>query len=251
MMEDFKERLRKLKGRFSGRRCFIMGNGPSLNRMDLGLLEREQVWGANRCFLLFDRVSWRPAFYTAMDPLAIQNSRERISGMIREFPRTRFFFPIAARDNGWLDSADNVYFYREEPGAGFSLDAARGVAQVHTVTAASLQLAAFLGFNPIYLIGCDLSYAAAAGLPQGTVEGFKFDETGDTDHFHPNYLNGGDIWRVPEVEGMLEDYRLAHRALDSVGVAVYNATIGGRLEEFPRTEYPSLFWQENITSYGR
>lgn len=225
-MEDLEERLLGLKGRWAGQRCFIMGNGPSLNRMDLGLLEREQVWGANRCFLLFDRVGWRPTFYTAMDPLAIQNSRQRINQMIHELPETRFFFPITACHNGWVEAADNVYFYREEPRAGFSLDAARGLAQVRTVTAASLQLAAFLGFHPIYLIGCDLSYGATATA---------------ADHFHPAYLDGGGSWRVPDVAGMREDYRAARRVLDSTGVAIYNATLGGQLEEFPRVRYASLF----------
>lgn len=225
-MEDVEARLLELKGCCAGRRCFIMGNGPSLNRMDLGLLEREQVWGANRCFLLFDRVSWRPAFYTAMDPRAIQNSLERIRVMIRELAGTRFFFPVAARDEGWLEPADNVSFYRDAPGARFSLDAARGVAPVRTVTAVSLQLAAFLGFNPIYLIGCDLSYAAAPGR---------------SDYFHPDYLRGGTGWRVPDIEGMREDYRAARRTLEAAGVAVYNATLAGRLEEFPRVEYASLF----------
>ncbi|MFP4435160.1 MAG: hypothetical protein ACLFTN_11920, partial [Phycisphaerae bacterium] len=51
------ERLRQLRGRYAGRRCVIQGNGPSLNEMDLEVFADEFVWGSNRAYLLYDRIS--------------------------------------------------------------------------------------------------------------------------------------------------------------------------------------------------
>ena len=65
--EEESRRLQGLHNRFLGKRIFILGNGPSLNRTPLHLLESEYTFITNRAYLLLDRVSWRPTFYTALD----------------------------------------------------------------------------------------------------------------------------------------------------------------------------------------
>ena len=35
------------QGRHAGESCFVMGNGPSLNKMDLDLLDGQVVFGSN------------------------------------------------------------------------------------------------------------------------------------------------------------------------------------------------------------
>lgn len=59
--------LRAMKDRYRGERIFVIGNRPSLNRTPLHLLEDEYTFGVNRICLLFDRISWRPTFYTTVD----------------------------------------------------------------------------------------------------------------------------------------------------------------------------------------
>src|SRR4051812_26387014 len=39
--------LLALRGKFAGKRCFIIGNGPSLRQMDLSPLEHEYTFGLN------------------------------------------------------------------------------------------------------------------------------------------------------------------------------------------------------------
>jgi hypothetical protein len=40
---------------------------------------------------------------------------------------------------------------------------------------------------------------------------------------------------------MLFGYEMVRRVCDALGVQVYNATVGGKLEVFPRVDYDRLF----------
>ena len=133
--------------------------------MDLDLLKNEHVWASNKINLLFDKISWRPGFYVAVDQRVFPDISQEIEMTTAELPDTKFIFPSLFREQKSLQSADNIYWYRETnwdqskiPNSTFTTDASKWVAGVTTVTIAAMQLAVYLGFNPIYLIGCDTSY---------------------------------------------------------------------------------------------
>jgi len=243
-------RLKKIQGDYRGKRCVIMGNGPSLNQMELGLFKNDFVWASNKCYLLFNRISWKPSFYVAVDKRVVPDIRGEINRMILDLNKTIFFFPIHFRINSRLLSASNVYWYREVAMHSdiasqdmITVDASKWVAGVSTVTIAALQLAVYLGFDPIYLIGCDTSYS----IP-GIVEIENNDqnllvsgENDDPNHFDPNYFGKGSKWHAPHAENMILHYKKAKKRCDDLGVKVYNATLGGKLEVFPRVNYLDLF----------
>jgi hypothetical protein len=243
-------RLKKLKGNYRGERCFIMGNGPSLNQMELDLFKNDFIWASNKCYLLFDRICWRPSFYVAVDKRVVPDIREEINGMISELVETAFFFPVQLRIKSKLLSSSNVYWYREvdsHPYVSahdmFTLDASKWVSNVMTVTIAALQLAVYLGFNTIYLIGCDTSYSIPTSV-QFEANNPKLlvsSENDDPNHFDSNYFGKGSKWHAPHAEKMISHYEKAKTICDSIGVKVYNATIGGKLEVFPRVNYKVLF----------
>ncbi len=245
-------RLRQLKGAYQGQRGFIMGNGPSLNKMDLSLLGQEAVWGSNRCYLLFDRIAWRPKFYIAIDKLVVPDNREQINALPGELTATKFFYPVEFRARGILNSHPNVYWFDEKPininmarlpAGTFSTDAARRVYAAFTVTVAALQMAVYLGFNPIYLIGCDTSYAKAASVQVEAGNQERLVATGDDDpnHFDPRYFGQGKKFHEPHVARMIFHYHETRLVCESLGVQIFNATVGGSLEEFPRVNYNDLF----------
>ncbi len=246
------QRLRGLKGAYRGKRCFIMGNGPSLNRMDLSRLQDEYVWGSNRCYLLFERISWRPSFYVAVDKRVVPDNRQQIDALPDQLPETRFFYPVEFRAQKILSSKENVYWYDEAPvcidmgrlpEGTFSTEASKRVYAVFTVTLSALQLAVYLGFNPIYLIGCDTSYARvpAVQLEEQSREKLVSTQDNDPNHFDPRYFGQGKKFHEPHVARMIFQYHEARLVCDSIGVQVYNATVGGSLEEFDRVEYAGLF----------
>ena len=243
-------RLRGLRGTFSGERCFVMGNGPSLNNMDLELLKDEYVWCSNKVYLLFDRISWRPSFYLAVDRRVVPDISPKIEMLTSELPHTMFFLPSLFRENGNLMSVDNIYWYRETkwnltniPDSTFTRDASKWVATVNTVTIAAIQLAVHLGFNPIYLIGCDTSYTVPPTVVLEKNDWRKLVSTADDDpnHFDPTYFGKGSKWHDPQVDRMIYHYEQSKIVLESLGVNVFNATVGGNLEVFPRVAYETLF----------
>jgi len=261
-IRNMSQRLSSLQGSYRGQRCFIMGNGPSLNRMDLELFSQEHVWGLNKCYLLFDRISWRPGFYVAVDMRVASDVAAEINNLIRDLPQTKFFFPVSFRERRVVRSDADVYWYHEVPLASvgytyyssnmdeltispdlmFTRDASRWVSGVTTVVIAALQLAVHLGFNPIYLIGCDTSYSIAATVrTERNIAKLVSTQDDDPSHFDPRYFGLGSKWSKPDVDGMFFHHRQARRVCESLGVSVYNATVGGKLEVFPRVDYRDLF----------
>jgi len=246
---SIENRISDLKNTFSGERCFILGNGPSLNKTNLHFLEGEYVWGFNKIYLLFDRISWRPKFYVANDPRLTQHISEEVEMLVGQLPESVFFFPSHFHAKGVNLMEENIYWYKETPWVengdeiSFSLDPSRYVMNSATVTIAGLQLAAYMGFNPIYLVGCDTSYSVpgTVHLENGDPELLTSTEDDDPNHFSPKYSGKGDKWTNPNVGLMVRQYEHAHRALEQIRVEVYNATVGGELEVFRRVEFESLF----------
>jgi len=243
------KRLEKLHGAYSGQRCFLMGNGPSLNKMNLDLLKYETVWGANRCNLLFDRIQWRPQFYTAVDKRVVPDNAQEINSLVKMLPESHFFFPVDFRLDHILKSTGNVYWYDEVmlndeslPNSMFSLNPSEFVYAVRTVTIAMLQLAVYLGFNPIYLIGCDTSYIVPhTVIYENENSEFLISTEDDPNHFDSNYFGKGKKWHDPHVDRMLFQYEQAKKVCDALNIQVINSTVGGNLEIFPRINFLELF----------
>lgn len=249
-IRNMARRLKRLRGRYSNQRCFIMGNGPSLNQMDLSLFRNEFLWGTNKCYLLYDRISWRPTFYSAVDTRVVPDIANDIIKLISNYPETLFFFPVLFRMQGLIKSHPNVYWYYEQrldearlPDGMFSQDADNFVYAARTVSIAALQLAVYLGFNPIYLIGCDTSYTIPTTVQNEGNDENRLISTADDDisHFDPRYFGNKSKWHAPHVERMIFHYQQSKLFCDAVGVKVYNATVGGKLEVFPRINYLELF----------
>jgi len=248
-----------------GKRLFIMGNGPSLNKMDLGLLKNDIVFGCNSCFLLYDRIQWRPKYYTCVDTRVFPDRASDILKMHLDYPDITMFFPEFLRvydgkgtrtsTKDLIKPDSNVFFFNDYPAdnktlphSAFSLDAEKGLVIPNTVTITMLQLAYFMGFKDIYLIGCDTSYVVPKSVVQdgpevGSKEKLFLTSTEDDDpnHFSPAYFGKGRAWHNPKVEDMIKHYEHCKVVLDQLNVNVYNASVGGELEVFPRVDYSKLF----------
>lgn len=239
-------------------RCFVIGNGPSLSTMDLGPLAAETTWMSNRAYVFYDQIRWRPSYYVVTDRHSINRNADDFSRLIEREPGTHWFLPDEVLLGRELQTkAGNVTWV---PTTYMDLDHAEpsipdelpmgldtvGLAVGYTVTAAAIQLAAFLGYDPIYLIGCDNSYQKPAEdetIEVNTVLGTEVVVAGardDVNHFHPDYHRPGDEWVLPRTDLVVKTYELVRDACERAGVTVLNATAGGQLEVFPRVDYSSL-----------
>tara|TARA_R110000868_G_scaffold2384_5_gene17647 strand:- start:5583 stop:7925 length:2343 start_codon:yes stop_codon:yes gene_type:complete len=244
----YKDRMLALREQYRGtKRAFIVGNGPSLNETDLTLLKDEVTFCVNGFFLKMPELGWAPTFYLVEDHLVAEDRAEAINalkGPTKLFPAYLGYC---------IDPGEDVIFFNHLPrksyphGFDFTSDASSVTYTGCTVTFTAMQLAHWLGFEELYLIGVDASYS----IPSDTATSGQYGvgvldmASDDPNHFHPDYFGKGFRWHDPQVDKMLEAYAEAKRATEAAGRPILNATVGGELEVFRRVDYNALFPAEN------
>jgi len=239
-LTENERRIASYRDRHMDKRAFILGNGPSLNLCDLGLLENEITFGVNSIFLNYKNMGFHPTYYVVEDVFVAEDRAKEINayhGPVKFFGNYLKYCLSDSDDTLWL----NVRFrYDEYPDfPHFSRNAARMIWVGGTVIYICLQLAYYMGFSEVYLIGFDHSYTIP---PDAQVSGTEIVSTGDdSSHFHPDYFGKGYRWHIPKVDRMEKAYERAKQVFESNGRKIYNATVGGELEVFERVNYSSLF----------
>lgn len=228
-------RLAGLKGLFAGKRCFVMGNGPSLLKCDLSLLKNEVTIGSNAQYLAWDAMGFVPTFLTVEDCLVAEDRAGELCAIeqpTKIFPRDLLYCLRNSKN------AIFVNFIRDyQPFPQFSSDFEKVVYWGGTVSMLNLQLAYYLGCSEVYLIGFDHHYQVPSDVNNDV-----FTSKGpDVNHIHADYFGEGYRWHNPYLARMEQSYSEARRFLDANGVRVRNATVGGRLEVFERIDYLSIF----------
>lgn len=220
------ERILKFKDIHKRKRCFIIGNGPSLRYSDLELLnnKKEICFGVNRIYLSYEFTKWRPDYYVAIDYMVVRNDKLNIMKM-DGIKFIRYFYKEI---EGLRD--ENIYEFRGlsyQPGAPqFSLDMYQGIYMGNTVVFDAIQIAYYMGFSEIYLLGVDMT------------TGIRCEEDGS--HFYKI----PDKKEVLGLGNMLEARRClvyAEQTIEELGRKLRNATRGGELDEVTRVNFDELF----------
>lgn len=253
-----RKKVERLKNKYKGERCFLVGNGPSLARTPLELLKEEYTFGLNKIADIYPTTTWRPSFYASVGNSSIYPNfaraarvamKESVSFVcIDNLPFLLGLFKVDAPGDGQVKACRvpvNVYpvkvtFKHHVPQIDpsvWSHDIAKSVSKDGSSMFAVMQIAVYLGFSPLILIGCDLGHKA-----------FSWEENKDPNHFAEGYWEktlypSGEPFRFTERRAkqadayILSGHATAKKACDSIGVEIYNATIGGELEIFPRIDY--------------
>jgi hypothetical protein len=227
---DSINRIQTFRNKYVGKRCFIIGNGPSLRNTDMKKLENEYTFGMNRIFLMFPELGFKASFLVSVNDLVIEQSKVDIKKVgIPTF--------VSWRARKWLEPQENLhYLYTSYTGKKFAKDASKRLWEGATVTYSCLQLAYYMGFSQAILIGVDHSFTTK-GKPNTTIE-----STGDDpNHFHPGYFGKGFKWQLPDLDTSEVGYCLAKETFKKDGREIIDATVGGKLTVFPKVDYQSLF----------
>lgn len=200
----------------------IIGNGPSLRKTDLSLLRDEITFGLNRIYLMFDELGFETSFVVAVNRFVVEQYAD-------DFKKLDNPFFTAHKNRPLLGRCTNVGYLDDVIGPWFSRDASRGVWEGHTVTYVAMQLAYFMGFSKVILVGVDHRFAAS-GTPNQLVESAG----PDASHFDPNYFAKGSKWQLPDLENSEVAYRLARTAFEEDGRTIVDATVDGALTVFPK-----------------
>ena len=210
----------KYKNIHRGERCFILATGPSLTIEDVRKLKNEYTLGMNSICLLFDQLGWETTYYGVQD----YNVYDRLKPNYKELKSTVLFLGdgISKQDRSdvkhipfALDYLNHKYTYSKLM-TKFSDDAYKQIYDGYTITYSLMQLAVYMGFETIYLLGNDCSY------PKDP----KKQHFVDFGHYDPSTLTARDR--------ILFAYQYAFDYLKETNIKIFNATRGGELEIFPR-----------------
>lgn len=221
---DYKKLL-KFYNAYKGEDCFIIGNGPSLNKMDLSGLKGHHVFGLNKIYLILEKQNIDFSFIVAVNPLVIEQSKEVYENM--NVP----IFVSESASRGCFGNISHIHKIKANGGFDFSTSFLDGISEGYTVTYVAIQLAYIMGFKRIFLIGVDHNFQQS-----GNPNSEQVMTTDDANHFHPEYFKG-QKWHLADLEGNEISYRIAKRKLLGAGREIYNATLGGKLEIFSRMTY--------------
>lgn len=229
--------LAEQKDVHKGERCFIVGNGPSITMEDLDSIKDEFSFGTNSIFSCFDKTEWRPTYYLSVDRTSIALDGEHMTAL--DLPCV-LVDRIASRYIS--NKPDNMHFlnlHMKGFSAGkyttsniaFSEHPEICLYGGYTVTYAAMQLALYMGFKEIYLLGVDHSYAWEVTSDNKIVIRGEHD-----DHFFEDEGPKGYLY----YEGVEFAYELAKGHAGAKGTRIFNATRGGNLEIFDRADLSGL-----------
>lgn len=216
-----RQKLRAYKDKHTDKKCVIICNGPSLKAVDFSALEDVFCFGLNKINLIFSKTKFRPDVVVAVNPLVIQQN----SGFFNNSQIPIFLDGINARNSlAYAENHIHLFCYEK----GFSKNALNYISQGGTVAFVALQLAYFMGFKQVGLIGCDHSFSF-----DGKAHEKQFLRGADKNHFDEAYFSEME-WQLPDLEMSETSFSLAHEAYDRAGRQIFNASQTTALDVFQK-----------------
>jgi hypothetical protein len=236
----------RLRNRYAGRRCFVIGNGPSLGAMDLTPLAGEITIGANSFYKHRDAERVGLTFLCIGDEQFMIDEPRAVDWhriIAEKLPRTGMLLNPRARvlvEKYGLYADREVFYFRRGVVSQYAelvdFDLTKPINVGNTTgTQLAIPLAVYLGCTEIILLGFDCNWL------ESYTGSYHFYATHDQ---FPEFdaLKTDDRW------GRYEDHLIfalrdfeAHRLIAErtaqLGVTVRNATAGGLLDMYPRVRF--------------
>lgn len=225
------ERLKKYKDIHKGEKCFIIGTGPSLALDDINKLKGQHCIGVNTLYKLYAKTDWRASYYCIIDPTTYAG----IGADLKKHHKDTLF--LAGNRVKETDGSINQFslecssFYRMpyleyfDTPCLFGNNLSKEIYDGASVVYAAMQIAVYMGFKDIYLLGTDCNYDKGIVLHSNSLE------------YDKNYKYN---WTTQTSLTMIKGFEVAKRYADEHRINIYNATRGGMLEVFPRVDLDNV-----------
>lgn len=202
---------------------FILCNGPSLQGVDVARLKQYgPVFALNRGYLYTDQMD----YLVAVNDLVLEQFGQEIQ--LVECAR---FLPMEYEDVIVTD--DKLGPRRMVVGRNYGLStglrtphfatmAGEPLWEGHTVTYVALQLAYWMGCDPVVLVGLDHDYRGADrdASPNREITSLA----GDIAHFSPDYFPRGTRWHAPDLAAAEVAFAMARDHYARAGRRIINAS---------------------------
>lgn len=227
-IEDYyNEAIEKFQGAYKGKRCFVIGTGPSLTMDDLDVLHmhHEKCFSVNDIIKAFEQTKWRPDFLVAEDYNQLLDKTINWNTL-----DVSNIFLGDTNEEFWSKKyKDNIYRYHlayercVNKFPKFSEDFSRKSYMGCTVIYSCMQLAAYMGFKEIILLGVDFSYAD------------------EQNAVYKHFYSEEKLIAIGYTKEVTNAFISAKKYADEKGIKILNATRGGKLELFERVVFDKLF----------
>jgi len=236
-LKRFGRRLKQFKNRHKGRKCILLCNGPSLNKVDFSRIDASRfvIFGLNKIYLGIDRLGVRPEYIVAVNRKVIAQSTEQYSKLpIIKFIGTPDREPLIQEDA--YTYLINTGFYKSS--RRFSEDICKFVHEGYTVTHAALQIIYYMGFSEVYIVGMDHKFKQHINGQENMKSIIVGD---DVDHFDPAYFGNGQAWDLPDIVNSEISYKEALEVFRANNRKIFDCTVDGACRIFPRLDIESLY----------
>ena len=240
------------KNKHKGCRCFVIGNGPSLNKQDLSLLANEITIVVSGFYKHPIIEKWQPSYYCFADPLFFDGSTAMgnfFQNLKQKIYSSKYLVPIYAKnviENQELLPKEQTYYaaFRGtlSNGLNYNIDLTESIPGAQSVSQLAIMWALYMGCSPIYLLGLDHDWLSHRGMDAHFYRGTTID----------NYSKAeGDLSKIyykDDLKAVLElwkGYETILKIAANKNISIINATEGGFLDVFERREYKSIFTSSN------
>ena len=236
MLKPF-TRLKKFQDIHRDEKCLLLCNGPSLNDIDFRRIAANEftVFGLNKIYIGMNRLGIQPDYIVAVNKKVIEQS-------VDQFNSLRIIKFISNRvDSHLVPESDYTYTINTvlpSPYKRFSEDISEYVHEGWTVTHVALQVAYYMGFSKVFIVGMDHRFKQHIGgqeNQEAVIEGT------DLDHFDPNYFGNGQVWDLPDLVNSEISYRAALKAYHDDGRKIFDCTINGACRIFPKLDIEAIY----------
>lgn len=232
------ERMRRFADDRRSDTAILVGNGPSLRKIDFDLFRGQDMFLSNYAIKNADLARQARGVAVTNYLVAEQEPFWFQLGPIWKFHPLWLANTLAPTDRSVLLNALGGELF-------FSRDVTRKVAWHSTVTYFWLQILYSAGYRKVLMTGFDHYYQQKEGAQEGQLIKQTSD---DANHFDPNYFKGKN-WQAADVDKMEETYALSKEVYEADGREIVNCTVGGHLELFRRAELGSEL--APAKTYGR
>lgn len=238
--EEIGESARKLRAFADTKRsdtAILVGNGPSLSKVDFSLFEGHDVFVSNYAIKNVE-------LNKLAKGVAVTNYlvAEQEPYFFEMGPHWRFF-PLWL-SNTFATSDQNVFLNAIGGDLSFSTNVEKKIFWHSTVSFFWLQILYNAGYRKILMTGFDNSYKQSSSAKEGDLIRQSED---DENHFDRSYFKGK-TWQAADTDNMKATYVLSKKYFEADGREIVNCTIGGKLEVFRRARLADELPQRKLYS---
>lgn len=288
--------LEQFKNKHKGERVFIIGTGPSLEDTPLDKLEDEYTISLNKIDLVYEETTWRPDYYVYYDVSVHNKMPKQVIESVKNSIDEEITSFIAESGKDLFGERENIFYFTPEHEKNtekrknaietnnieniWSNDISDKIYNFGSTITVCTQIAAYMGFEEIYFVGCDLYDESMDGIVfedvmnpaeieldsssqlgmfleliskssspvKSAINAFYYklypsipnQVKDDENHFSDKYAPDQQYSASEMNQKLREVHKVIKMASNKHSFQVYNATLGGYLEVYPRVNLDEI-----------